>query len=75
MKKILIMEDEENMYLLLNILSYQNEMIVEHVNTLTKENTFLGTQQPSLNLLDNRLPEGLGRDFLTRRTPKDVSHL
>src|ERR1700754_1825352 len=65
MKKILIIEDEGDMCLLLNLLLNQNEMIVEHVNTLNEAKKFLGTQQPSLILLDNRLPDGLGIDFLT----------
>ena len=65
MKKILIIEDEGDMCLLLNLLLNQNEMVVDHVKTLTGAKKFLKTERPSLILLDNRLPDGLGIDFLT----------
>ena len=65
MKKILIIEDEGDMCLLLNLLLNQNEMVVDHVHTLSGAKKFLETEQPSLILLDNRLPDGLGIDFLT----------
>ncbi|HMI63452.1 MAG TPA: response regulator [Puia sp.] len=65
MKKILIIEDEGDMCLLLNLLLNQNEMVVDHVKTLSGAKKFLETERPSLILLDNRLPDGLGIDFLT----------
>lgn len=64
MKKILIIEDEVDMCLLLNLLLNQNEIVVDHVKTLTGAKKFLETEKPSLILLDNRLPDGLGIDFL-----------
>jgi two-component system, OmpR family, response regulator len=63
-KKILLIEDEGEMCLLLNLLLDSKEMTVDHVNTLTKAKEFLQSQQPSLILLDNRLPDGFGIDFI-----------
>ena len=64
MKKILIIEDEGDMCLLLNLLLNQNELVVDHVKTLTHAKAFLETEKPSLILLDNRLPDGFGVDFI-----------
>lgn len=65
MKKILIIEDEGDMCLLLNLLLNQKELIVDHVKTINSAKEFLETEEPSLILLDNRLPDGLGIDFIT----------
>ncbi|WP_431210454.1 response regulator [Puia sp. P3] len=64
MKKILIVEDEGDMCLLLNILLDQPELTIDHVNTLSGARTFLEKETPTLVLLDNRLPDGMGVDFI-----------
>lgn len=64
-KKILVVEDEGDMCLLLNLLLDGQGMEVDHVNTLAGARKFLQTQQPALILLDNRLPDGLGVDFIS----------
>ena len=63
-KKILVIEDEGEMCLLLNLLLDGKGMTVDHVQTLTKAKEFLEKEQPSLILLDNRLPDGYGIDFI-----------
>lgn len=65
LKKILIIEDEGEMCLLLNLLLDGKEMIVEHVNTLSAAEAYLKREQPALILLDNRLPDGFGIDFIS----------
>jgi DNA-binding response OmpR family regulator len=64
LKKILIVEDEGEMCLLLNLLLDGKEMIVEHVQTLAAAEEYLKKEQPALILLDNRLPDGFGIDFI-----------
>ena len=64
-KKILVIEDEGDMCLLLNLLLDGKEMEVDHVPTLSKAKEFLQKDQPSLILLDNRLPDGFGVDFIS----------
>ena len=63
-QKILIVEDEGEMCLLLNILLSDGEFELEHVKGLIAANEYLATQQPSLVILDNKLPDGYGIDFI-----------
>lgn len=63
-KKVLIIEDEGDMCLLLNILLTGKKMELEHVKTLTEAEAFLQREQPSVVILDNQLPDGLGMDFI-----------
>jgi two-component system, OmpR family, response regulator len=64
-KKVLIVEDEGDLCLLLNILLDGKGMEVEHVQSLAKASAFLQQEEPSLVLLDNRLPDGFGVDFIS----------
>lgn len=64
-KKVLIVEDEGDLCLLLNILLDGKGMEVEHVQSLAKAEEFLQQEQPSLVLLDNRLPDGFGIDYIS----------
>ena|SRR5436853_224677 len=64
-QKILIVEDEGEMCLVLNILLNDEEnMELEHVKTLTAASEYLQNQQPSLIVLDNKLPDGYGVDYI-----------
>ena len=63
-KKVLIVEDEADMCLLLNIMLNGKEVELDHVNNLAKAEAYLQQQQPSLVLLDNKLPDGFGVDFI-----------
>lgn len=64
LKKVLIIEDEGDMCLLLNILLNGKEMELDHVKTLVAAEEYLQQQQPSVILLDNKLPDGFGIDFI-----------
>jgi two-component system, OmpR family, response regulator len=63
-KKILIIEDEGDMCLLLNIMLDGKGMEVDHVKTLAAAEEYLQKEQPSVVILDNRLPDGFGIDFI-----------
>ena len=63
-QKVLIIEDEGDMCLLLNILLNGKEMELDHVKDLAKAEEYLQQQQPSVILLDNKLPDGFGVDFI-----------
>jgi len=65
LKKVLIVEDEGDMCLLLNILLNGKEMELDHVKTLAGAEEYLKRAQPSVVLLDNRLPDGFGVDFIS----------
>src|SRR5215212_3509986 len=64
-KKILIVEDEGDMCLLLNILLNGKDMELDHVKTLSAAEEYLAREQPSVVILDNKLPDGFGVDFIS----------
>ena len=63
-KKVLIIEDEGDMCLLINILLTGKGMELDHVKTLTGAKEYLQQTEPSVVILDNKLPDGLGIDFI-----------
>jgi len=63
-KKVLIIEDEGDMCLLLNILLNGKEMELEHVKDLAAAQAYLEQTQPAVVILDNKLPDGYGVDFI-----------
>ena len=65
LKKVLIIEDEGDMCLLLNILLNGKEMDLDHVKTLLAASDYLEKEQPSVIILDNKLPDGFGVDFIS----------
>jgi two-component system, OmpR family, response regulator len=64
-KKVLIIEDEGDMCLLLNIMLNGKEMELDHVKTLSAAEEYLQKGQPSVVILDNKLPDGFGIDFIS----------
>lgn len=63
-RKVLIVEDEGDLCLLLNLLLDGNDMEIDHVPTLAKAGEYLLQEKPAIVLLDNRLPDGYGIDFI-----------
>ncbi|RYY39270.1 MAG: response regulator [Chitinophagaceae bacterium] len=63
-RKVLIVEDEGDMCLLLNIMLAGKDMELEHVKGLVAAEQFLENETPALILLDNKLPDGYGLDFI-----------
>lgn len=63
--KVLVVEDEGDIALLLELLLDSSKMTVDHARNLGAAREFLEKEQPELILLDNRLPDGLGIDFIS----------
>jgi two-component system, OmpR family, response regulator len=63
-KKVLIVEDEGDMCLLLNIILTDEDTQIDHVKNLAAAATYLQSHQPDVVLLDNKLPDGFGVDFI-----------
>jgi DNA-binding NtrC family response regulator len=63
-KKILIIEDEGEMCLLLNILLDNQDFELDHVKFLADAREYLNKKQPAVIILDNKLPDGFGIDFI-----------
>ena len=64
LRKVLIVEDEGDMCLLMNIILDDEDMQLEHVKNLTAAAAYLQHEKPDVVLLDNKLPDGFGVDFL-----------
>lgn len=64
-KKVLIIEDEGDMCLLLNIMLNGKDMELSHVKKLAAAEEYLQKEQPEVVILDNKLPDGFGIDFIT----------
>jgi DNA-binding response OmpR family regulator len=64
-KKVLIVEDEGDMCLLLNIILNDTDLELDHVQSLLAADEYLQKELPSIIILDNKLPDGFGVDFIT----------
>ena len=64
-QKILIVEDEGEMCLVLNILLTDEDFELEHVKSLNAAHGYLAENKPSLIILDNKLPDGYGIDYIS----------
>ena len=62
--KLLVIEDEGEMCLLVELLLAKPEVEVDYVRTISAAKDFLEKHRPSVILLDNRLPDGFGIDFI-----------
>jgi two-component system OmpR family response regulator len=63
-KKILVVEDEGEMGLLLNIFLDEKNMELDYVKDLLNAGAYLEEKQPAVVILDNKLPDGFGVDFI-----------
>lgn len=64
-RKVLIIEDEGDMCLLLNIMLNGKEMELDHVKNLATAEEYLQNGEPAVVILDNKLPDGFGIDFIS----------
>jgi DNA-binding response OmpR family regulator len=64
-KKVLIIEDEGDMCLLLNIILNEKGLELDHVQSILAAEEYLQKEQPSVVILDNKLPDGFGIDFIS----------
>lgn len=64
-QKVLIIEDEGEMCLVLNILLNDEDFQLEHVKSLNAADVHLAENKPSLIILDNKLPDGYGIDYIS----------
>jgi two-component system OmpR family response regulator len=63
-KKILVVEDEGEIRLVLGMILNEKNIELDYVNNLSSADEYLQQQQPGLILLDNMLPDGFGIDFI-----------
>jgi two-component system, OmpR family, response regulator len=63
--KVLIVEDEGEMCLLLNILLDGEQVELNYAKDIMSAGEYLQKEQPSVVILDNKLPDGFGVDFIS----------
>lgn len=64
-KTVLVVEDEGEMGLVLDMVLDVNKFQMDYVNDLLSAEEYLQKQTPSVILLDNKLPDGYGVDFIS----------
>lgn len=64
-KKILVVEDEGEMRLVVDMILSEGEFQLDFVNNLLSADEYLQKQKPTIIILDNKLPDGFGVDFIS----------
>ena len=64
-RKALVVEDEGEMGLLLNIFLNERELELDYVRDILSAQEYLEREQPAIIILDNKLPDGFGVDFIS----------
>jgi len=64
-KKLLVVEDDGEMGLVLDMILSGKNIHLDYVDCLLSAEEYLKEQEPAVILLDNQLPDGLGVDFIS----------
>ena len=64
-KKVLVVEDEGEIALVLNMILHEKKFELDYVHNLLSADEYLQKQEPSVIILDNKLPDGFGVDFIS----------
>jgi DNA-binding response OmpR family regulator len=64
-KKVLVVEDEGEMGILLNMIVNEKDFELDYVSNLLSADEYLQKEEPSVIILDNKLPDGFGIDFIS----------
>ena len=64
-KKILVIEDEGQIGLALNLILAEKKFEMDYVKSLLAASEYLEKNKPSVIVLDNKLPDGFGVDFIS----------
>ena len=64
-KKVLVVEDEGEIALVLNMILTERKFDMDYVHNLLSADEYLEKQQPAVVILDNKLPDGFGVDFIS----------
>ena len=63
-EKILVVDDDGSMGLVLDMILQDSRFELDYVNSLLLADEYLKKQQPLAVILDNKLPDGYGLDFI-----------
>lgn len=62
--KILVVDDDGQMGLVLDMVLHESRFELDYVKDLLSAEEYLKKQQPLVVILDNKLPDGYGLDFI-----------
>lgn len=63
-KTVLVIEDEGHMRLVFDMILNERDLQLDYVNSLLDADEYLHQHKPSVIILDNKLPDGFGVDFI-----------
>ncbi|MBI2730235.1 MAG: response regulator [Sphingobacteriales bacterium] len=64
-KKVLIVEDQGEIALVLDMALNKEYLVIDYADSLLAADEYLKKEEPSLIILDNKLPDGYGVDFIS----------
>ena len=64
-KKMLVVEDQGETCLVLGLILSDRKFEIDYVNNLLDADEYLQRNKPSVIILDNKLPDGFGVDFIS----------
>jgi len=64
-KKVLVVEDDGQIGLTLDMVLDEKKFQLDYVGNLLSADEYLREQEPSVIILDNKLPDGFGVDFIS----------
>jgi two-component system OmpR family response regulator len=64
-KKILVVEDDGEIGLVLDMVLHNDHLQLDYVDNLESADDYLEKEQPAIIILDNKLPDGFGVDFIS----------
>lgn len=64
-KKLLVVEDQGETCLILDLILSDRKFELDYVNNLLDADEYLSRNKPSMIILDNKLPDGFGVDFIS----------
>ena len=64
-KKMLVVEDQGETCLILDLILADRKFELDYVNNLLDADEYLSKNKPSIIILDNKLPDGFGVDFIS----------
>ncbi|HEX6846952.1 MAG TPA: response regulator [Chitinophagaceae bacterium] len=63
--KMLVVEDQGEVCLILDLILSDRKFELDYVNNLVDADDYLDKNKPAVILLDNKLPDGFGVDFIS----------
>jgi len=64
-KKILVVDDEGQIGLVMDMILNESQFQMDYANSLLSADEYLQKHEPAIVILDNKLPDGFGVDYIS----------